>query len=259
MRTQQKKIHFLILFLLLIVILFAAHFYSSKNTQDSTEIALDADHPTDNQATKENNNPTPDPQPIDEPDSPAITTKTGSADSAAEKFMKARSVEKSRTLARTETIHPTREQLRAHPILSQTRWQLWLKTRADFLNENSEAAPGPELTRLNNYIIVADNSNIPDLTEFHKMNPQVVYDQRRKQVGILTGTIRINTDRRDLLEKDLATAQAEITDAFDTIETYFIQSTNDVFDLQSLYLFLRQQSYIKNVELEILSRTYEKK
>lgn len=259
MRAHKKKIHFLILFLLLIVILFATHFESSKNTQDRTEIGLDAHYLTDKQATKEFNNPTPKPQPIDKPDSPALTTKTGSTDSAAEKFMKARSVEKIRSLARTETIHPTREQLRAHPILSQTRWQLWLKTRADFLNENSASAPGSEITRLNNYTIVADDSNISDLSEFHKTTPQVVYDQRRKQVGILTGTIRVNTDRRDLLEKDLATVQAEISDAFDAIETYFIQSTHDVFDLQNLYLFLRQQSYIKNVELEILSRTYEKK
>lgn len=156
-------------------------------------------------------------------------------------------------------IWPRPDELRPETILRNTPWELWLHTRVQNINDPNHSTNGTEALRLNNFIIRYDKNSSSSLRTFNKNKPLAVFDRRRNQVGILTGTIQVTTNRRDLLETDLGNIEAEISDAFDSIQTYFVVSRADIFDLGGLFHYLRQQSYIDQVELEILSRTYEKK
>ena len=82
--------------------------------------------------------------------------------------------------------------------------------------------------------------------------------ERLKKVGIITGTIKVQTMEKQQLEKDLNQFRAQITDSFDAIHVYFITSTDQIFNLEQLYENLKAQPYIKNIEIEVLNRTYEK-
>lgn len=256
MRNQRRQNHLIILFILGLIGSFAVYFFLNTQTGLNTVDSFDEQNLVirKNSVTVQVSEPSPEPVLIEKKEySPPL------APTLSEKFEKALQSQQTRALARAAQTPPAPSQLRTHPIFRNTRWQLWPQTSVQNLNDLARSNTENEIARLNNFIIVYDKENFPNLTEFSKKNPQAVYDRRRNQVGILTGTIRVTTSRRDLLEANLNTVSAEISDAFDAIQTYFIVSQVDTFDLQSLFNFLSQQSHIQNIELEILSRTYEKK
>ncbi len=154
-----------------------------------------------------------------------------------------------------QAVAPT-EALVANPILTSTRWKIWPHKKAiapDLKNENDLP-----LVTVGNFIIVESTEENSSMTDFNLNSPVVVFDGRMKKTGIITGTLTVRTLRKDLLMADLASLNAAISDEFENINTYFVISSEQRFNLELLYLNIKSKSYVEHVELEILSKTYEK-
>ncbi len=142
-------------------------------------------------------------------------------------------------------------------LFSNTKWKLWSTARAMLAEQTASA--DVIIQKMGRYnIIETDHAEI-DFKSFDKSNLAVVYDPRLRRVGLVTGTIKIVTLQKEELAKALIGMQAEITNSFDDINTYYISSTKNLFDLENLYFSLKAQSFVQNIELDISERTYEKK
>jgi hypothetical protein len=139
-------------------------------------------------------------------------------------------------------------------LLNSTRWKIWLHTQ---VVKKDDAPIGQSLAHVSNFSIIESQDNL-SLTEFDANKPIAVFDERLKKPGIITGTLKIQTSDKARLQTDLINYQAQVTDEFYDIETYFVKSTQNIFNLEWLYQNLKNQTYIKSVELEILSKSYDK-
>ncbi len=149
------------------------------------------------------------------------------------------------------------QKIEAHNLLLDTKWMLWLTARA-VLSEQSTAAD-QIIGKLGRYNIIETGHSEIDLHHFDKSSLAVVYDSRLRRVGLITGTIKIVTLQKDELIKELIGLQANISNSFDDIHTYFVSSDQSIFDLEKLYLDLKAQSFTQRIELDISDRAYEKK
>lgn len=171
--------------------------------------------------------------------------------SLAAKFLQQRSIGKKKKL----TQYP--EKLIAHFLLIGTNWKVWPGTRAILTPQLSAA--DSVLAELSRFSIVEFPNAEASLDQFDRNVPPVVYDARLKRAGIVTGLLKVETDRKDLLEESLPNLNSYISNSFENIQTYFVTSRQDVFDLESLFKNLKSQQYVKSIELDILDRNYEKK
>lgn len=157
------------------------------------------------------------------------------------------------------SVAPEQKNLLANNLLSATPWKIWANTKV--VHYESNLITQQILGRVSNLAIVDDDSkNDPQvvLKNFDTQNPVAVYDTRLKKPGVLTGTIKVVTHQKELLEEQLKQYQAHIDIGFDEIHTYFVTSQTQLFNLENLYNGLINQPYITKVELEVLSKTYEK-
>lgn len=142
-------------------------------------------------------------------------------------------------------------------LLAEKSWKLWSHTRV--IKRDADDPNTEFLARVNNFLIVSEpKRQLSDLKNFDVQNPIAVYDERALRAGIITGVIKVSTQDVATLESDLTLMHAHITSSFDSIHLYFISSTDQTFDLQNLYDSLKAKSYITKIDLEILSRPYEK-
>lgn len=150
--------------------------------------------------------------------------------------------------------------LSEHRLLQGTPWKVWLKKRVVPKGEQPEEnSTSDTVSNLN--IIEDPSEEIVEFTKFDLNKPVAVFNERLKKPGVITGTIKIEIESgsKSDLQADLDLLSAKINGAFEPIETYFITSTEPVFNLERLYELLKKRSYVKNLELEILNKTYEHK
>jgi hypothetical protein len=141
-----------------------------------------------------------------------------------------------------------------HRLLQSTPWKIWVNTQV----VKKENAPiGHSLANIHNFSIIESEDNM-NLTEFDTNKAIAVFDERLKKPGLITGTLKVQTSNKSRLQTDLKNYQAQITDEFENIETYFIKSSQPIFNLELLYQTLKNQDYINSVEIEILSKNYVK-
>jgi ABC-type Na+ efflux pump permease subunit len=177
------------------------------------------------------------------------------ADIDTEKFKTAlEHLQKKRIPANTEG---SVRELSENTLPIANKWKLWLHTKIiSSESKTTETAIG----QISNLIVIRDNdANAADLKQFSLQNPVAVFNERLQRPGIITGLVKIETSQRELLENDLLTERARITNSFEPIQTYFITGTDEVFNLEQLYTNLKSKPYIKNIELDVLSRSYGKK
>lgn len=146
--------------------------------------------------------------------------------------------------------------LHENHLLKSTRWKIWQQTQV--INVQNKSGADKILAQVGNLLIIESQNENTSLNEFNSFSPIAVYDKRLKKAGVITGTIKIETLEKEQLENDLNQLRAHITDSFDPIHTYFITSLDQVFDLELLYETLKSYPYIKNIELEVLNKNYEK-
>lgn len=144
-------------------------------------------------------------------------------------------------------------------IFSNENINFWPNTIAI---KTVDLQPGQNvLAQVGNLSIIETDQKVLDLLNFNKDTYQVVYDTRLNKAGIVTGQLKVTLNagytQNDLLNI-LKTQNCEIASAFPHINTYFVVSQKQVFNLEALYLNLKNNQIIKTIEPEILSKTYEK-
>jgi hypothetical protein len=140
-----------------------------------------------------------------------------------------------------------------HSVFNDDRWQL---TRFKSIPKTDPAAQ-QALAELDQWALIEAPADY-DFKNFDKSSPAAVFDPRLKKIGLVTGTLKVVTDEPESMKAALSAHAAEVTQAFPHIQTYFITSRSDVFNLESLYSALRAQASARSVELEILDRQYER-
>lgn len=147
--------------------------------------------------------------------------------------------------------------LQSHQAFAGTRWKLLSNVRA--VSTGNESIKGISVGTLNHYQLIESADESGGLQKFDRSSPTVVYETRLKKAGLVTGLIKVETANPDLLKKALLGMNAQVTSSFADIQIYFITSVQNVFDLEKLFFDLKSLDFVKNVELDIVDRNYEKK
>ncbi len=141
-------------------------------------------------------------------------------------------------------------------VLSHTHWKLWPEMSALKTSELTETSK--EIAKINNLSVVEAPDENFNLNNFDTAKFAVVYNERLRKPGLITGTIMIQTSEKNKLQQDLELYQMQINDSFENINTYFVKSQNSVFNLEYIFEQLKLKKYIQHIELEIIYKNYEK-
>lgn len=161
----------------------------------------------------------------------------------------------SKTPGRAKSVDLGKAKLIDTPVLSETAWKRWVGVRATSKNENISSSS--IVGELQKFLLVADNRPIT-ANQFSSLSPWVVADTRLGLVGIVTGVLIVvlkDGSSADILKNN---ADLKILNESPGIRTYFVTAAQEPFDLLALKDFLTRESGVQEVQLEVLSRQYEK-
>lgn len=143
--------------------------------------------------------------------------------------------------------------LEKHALLADTPWKLWSGAIA---LRKQQGAPDRILGEVNGFYL-AETEVESDPHHFSPSSPLVVVNTRRSVVGVLTGVFGVKL--KDGYGEDVLTQKGlKIVGSYPQISTYYVTSSEDPFDLVSLQNSLKNDPAVSTVEIEILSRQYEK-
>ena len=147
--------------------------------------------------------------------------------------------------------------LRNHEAFEGTRWKILSNVKAVLPDQISES--DVIVGQMGRFQLIESIDAESSLNQFDRNSPTVIYETRLKKTGLVTGLIKVETERKDLLENAIQNMNAQISNSFDSIQTYFVTSEQTVFDLEKLFLRIKSLGFVKTAELDILDRVYEKK
>ncbi len=149
---------------------------------------------------------------------------------------------------------PRTESLEQVGVLVGTRWKVWKGVSYLPLNKFAEGT----VADVAKYKVVESPTVNPDLNNFVKGEGVVLYNERSKMVGLMTGVFNVKVSETSAIQKIAEQYNLEVTGAFPEIQRYFVTSKNSVFNLERLKADLEEDPLVSNVELEIISGVYEK-
>lgn len=142
-----------------------------------------------------------------------------------------------------------------HNLFKNSSWKLWPKK---IVVKKSDLSEDQKNYAFVSNLAIVDSEADPDFSEFDYSTKAVVFDERLKISGVVTGVLVVKSKDKMRLKEDLKNWQAVITEEFDSIQTYFVSSQDKIFDLQSLYEKISSLEYVDSVELEVISRGYNR-
>lgn len=145
--------------------------------------------------------------------------------------------------------------LRDEAFLQGTRWKLWPDVTA--VPKKHGAPQGQVLGEVNGFYIVKKSSET-DVKNFSSDHPIVVVDSRLNEVGVVTGVFSVVLKEGTSADQLQRISGLKVLNSFPHIRTYFVTASEEPFNLQDLQDFLKQESFAENIEMEVLSRQYEK-
>ena len=151
---------------------------------------------------------------------------------------------------------PAPQLLIDNDLLTSTSWKIWSHTQVINLADSSSS--DKVLSQISNLRVIESQNENKNFLEFNIANPIAVFNVPQNKPGIITGIIKVQTTQKQQLENDLIQLHAHITHSFDSINYYYVTGTEQFFNLELLYENLKSSPYINHIELEILSRAYEK-
>ncbi len=157
----------------------------------------------------------------------------------------------------TAQLHLLPQNLISTEVILPPHWKIWLTARS--IQADQTVQGDLIVAKVGGYNIIETGTAGSVLTSFDKSSPTVVYDSRLQKPGIVTGLIKLKTLQKNLLQSDLIALHASIINSFDDIQTYYVTSDQNHFDLESLFFFLKSKPYLEEIELDILDRDYERK
>lgn len=141
------------------------------------------------------------------------------------------------------------------PVLSGTSWKRWAGVRA--VSKNEKVPTSSTVGELQKYSLVADNKPF-SANQFSSLSPWVVADTRLGLVGVVTGVMIVVLKEgvsADFLKNN---SDLKILNESPGIRTCFVTAAQDPFDLVALKDYLTRDPGVQEVQLEVLSRQYEK-
>ncbi|MNK11946.1 hypothetical protein D3C87_299970 [compost metagenome] len=149
---------------------------------------------------------------------------------------------------------PSPQELSESLLLAETSWKRWGRVSAV---PRSEAAGSHVIGEVSGFALIA-SPQTGDETQFTEGQNLVYFNSRTQVAGIVTGVFRV-TLKEGVRFEDLTEAyNLKITGAYPHLQTYFVTGQNSPFDLTVLQKRLSADSGVADLELEILSRKYEK-
>lgn len=140
------------------------------------------------------------------------------------------------------------------PLLEGTGWGLWKGVTA--LKKIKGVPSDKVLGEVNGFYLIEDISH-NDIRQFSPSQPLVVLNSRLGIAGVVTGVVTVTLKEGASIEA-LAHIDVQVLNSFPEIRTYYVTSSQEVFDLQSFQEALVSESAVERAHLEILSRQYEK-
>lgn len=154
-----------------------------------------------------------------------------------------------------QRVKASNTDLRSSALLQSTPWKVWAGVSA--LPSSSSNAEGA-LTSIAGFNLYQDDSFQSSENSFSTQAPMVVYDQRLGSAGVVTGTIEIQL-RQDVSVQGVAQHYGlKVLNSLEGSRIHFVTSQVEPFDLQGLQQALKAEPSIERVELEVLSRQYDK-
>ncbi|MGZ3768786.1 MAG: hypothetical protein ACXVCP_02845 [Bdellovibrio sp.] len=141
-------------------------------------------------------------------------------------------------------------------FLEGTSWEIWSGVTA--VHKKNGQPKEKILSEVNGFYLVQADNATSDVHNFSASNPLVVVDRRLNIAGVLTGVFSVTLKEGVSVEALAQTDGIKVLDSFPATRTYFITSSNDPFDLQLFYDFLKSTPDVENFHPEVLSRHYEK-
>jgi hypothetical protein len=142
--------------------------------------------------------------------------------------------------------------LQDEPLFARTGWKVLLGQRATKLNMK----PEDSTWHVGNYALNEGISSVE--SSFEPTSPMVVYDARRKIPGVVTGTFVVTLRTASEPSALLKDQRVRVLNSFPEISTYFVTSSQTPFSLTNFKNLLVAKAIVASVEIEVLSRNYEK-
>lgn len=150
---------------------------------------------------------------------------------------------------------PDDRSLAQSSVLSGTSWKVWEGVTA---YPQASGVRSDYLAEVSGYYLVEEETFRGDDRHFSSAQPLAVYNERKGIAGIVTGTIQIILNEGESIDSLVQEYDLKVMGSMPEAKVYFVTSAQEPFNLSSLKERLSSEPVVKQVELEILSRKYEK-
>lgn len=157
--------------------------------------------------------------------------------------------------APTAVKPPDERKLAQATVLSGTSWKLWEGVTA---YAKGAAQDRLVLTEISGFDVVEEDSFRADERNFSSDRPLVVFNERKKIAGIVTGVVQVILREGYTIESLAMASSLRVTGSHPEMRMYFVTAFENPFDLSDLKERLSRDPAVQSVDLEVLSRKYEK-
>lgn len=141
-------------------------------------------------------------------------------------------------------------------LFAGSSWRIWKGVTA--YPKSAQASHGKRVGEVNGYDLIDEGSPV-SLENFDPARPLVVLSQNGTgRVGVMTGTVVVTLEEGASADFLTQSAQIRIVGASPEIQTYFVTPTQVPFNMRDFLESLKEAPEVRQVEMEILDRQYEK-
>lgn len=222
---------------------------ASSASAENGQQKADADSATESSGVDTSST---DASPKKSPSSVSETTSSSSDPSSG----RSRGVSTGRELPGKKLYNASGARTYADPAFAGTHWKVWAGVTA---SPRSQEKPSANVIgEVNGYYLV--NDGVDSSSEnFDPARPMVVVAQNgTNTAGVVTGTFSVVLEEGASANFLTQSPQIKVVGAFPNIQTYFVTSNAVPFNLKEFKDALSEAPEVKDVQMEILDRQYEK-
>lgn len=172
--------------------------------------------------------------------------------------MQARRIRQPQEVGRSQNLNQIDKKLQSSELFENSHWNLWQGVRAIAASE-VQRAPETYLTKVSGYYLIEDNEYQAQEELVGQAEPLIYYNKRTHQAGVVTGVLKVTLRKSGLIESLSTRYKLQVEGAFPHLNLFMVRSRSEPVDLQTLQKQLLAEADVAQVEVEILSRQYEKK
>lgn len=171
--------------------------------------------------------------------------------------MQPRRIRQPQQIRSAKNLKQIEKVLQPSQIFADSHWNLWQGVRAVAASD-VQGAPDVYVANISGFYLVEDREYQAQENLAGQEEPLIYYNRRTQQAGIVTGTLKITLRRSGAIESLSSRHKLKVEGAFPHLNLYMVRSNHEPVDLHMLQKQLLADADIAQVEVEILSRQYEK-